>query len=306
MIKELVSIIIPTYNEEEDIERTLQACINIEYDNKEIIVVDDSTDKTPEIVKKFKKFGVRLIHRKENEGGRCGARNLGIKEARGEILIILNADVLLPKDFIQKILPYYQNGAGVVLVGAEVINVNKLFARFVDAQSKYMHKGSLEWVYWSEGFSCLRKAAIDVGLFPETPMMLFAGEDGYFGKKIVEKGYKKIIDYSISVKHFAPYKLEDFWRIRKERASAFTAYFLEKRKIFIIFLRYLASSFLFLIKSIFIFPLLYKGYQFSKFSKKGKKDIVPLAFAYFIQELAFLVGKWTSFFKLVKWRMKQF
>ncbi|WP_456324760.1 glycosyltransferase [Desulfonauticus submarinus] len=298
-----VSIIIPTYNEEEDIEKTLQACVGLDYQNKEIIVVDDSTDKTPKIVRKFESQGVKLIHRDENKGGRCGARNVGIKEAKGEILIILNADVLLPKDFIKKILPHYQNGAGLVLVESEVINREDLFARFVDAEEKYTHKGSWDWVYWTEGFSCLKKAALDAGLFPEPSLTIPAGEDGYFGKKIIERGYKKVIDYSIIVGHIASPKLKDFWRIRKERASAFSAYFLEKRSILNIFLRYIISTSLFFLKSVLIFPMIYKGYRFSKFSPRGNRDAIPFAYAYFLQELAFTSGKWSSFFKLLKWKI---
>lgn len=127
------SIIIPTRNEEEDIRRTLTACAAISYSNKEIIVVDDSSDDTPAIVSEFGNSGVRLIHRSKNEGGRCGARNIGIKEAKGEVVIILNADVILSPDFIDKILKHYQNGAGSVLVESEVVNQERLLPRFIQA-----------------------------------------------------------------------------------------------------------------------------------------------------------------------------
>ena len=55
------SIVTPSYNEEKDIRETLEYFINLSYPNKEIIVVDDSTDRTPEIVKEFESQGVRLI-----------------------------------------------------------------------------------------------------------------------------------------------------------------------------------------------------------------------------------------------------
>jgi glycosyltransferase involved in cell wall biosynthesis len=44
------SIIIPTYNEERDIAATLEALLGLDYPDREIIVVDDSSDRTPEIV----------------------------------------------------------------------------------------------------------------------------------------------------------------------------------------------------------------------------------------------------------------
>ena len=59
----LVSIIIPTFNEEADIKDTLERLVGLSYKNKEIIVVDDSTDNTPGIVKDYGKFGVKLFHR---------------------------------------------------------------------------------------------------------------------------------------------------------------------------------------------------------------------------------------------------
>ena len=49
-----VSIVIPTYNEENDILQTLNYLDSLEYENYEIIIVDDSSDSTPQIIKSFK------------------------------------------------------------------------------------------------------------------------------------------------------------------------------------------------------------------------------------------------------------
>ena len=95
------SIIIPTYNEAGDIVATLEALLGLDYGDKEIIVVDDSTDQTPEIVRRYVDRGVRLIH--PGGGGRCEARNIGIREAAGEVVVVLNADVRLPADFLQRV-----------------------------------------------------------------------------------------------------------------------------------------------------------------------------------------------------------
>lgn len=295
-----VSIIIPTYNEEKDIEKTLLACVNLTYPNKEIIVVDDSTDNTPEIVRKFENQGVRLIKRKENKGGRCGARNEGILKSSGEILIILNADVILPKDFIEKILPHYQKGAGMVLVNSEAINKEKIIPRFIDANEKFNHQGSWDWVYWTEGFSCLKQAAFDAGLFPTPKIVLTAGEDGYFGKKIIEKGYKRVIDKSVKVFHFAPDSFSEFFKLRKERVSV-ASYFLEKKSLWSIFIRQVLKTLLFLFKTITVVFYFIRGYQLSKFDQKN--DILAFAGLYFVQDLAFVLGGWSSFFKIVKFKI---
>ena len=56
------SIITPSFNEEKDIRETLENFIGLSYPNKEILVVDDSTDQTAEIIKEYASRGVRLIN----------------------------------------------------------------------------------------------------------------------------------------------------------------------------------------------------------------------------------------------------
>ncbi|MGB8990655.1 MAG: glycosyltransferase [Desulfobaccales bacterium] len=62
------SIIIPTYNEEHDIAETLESLLRLNYQDKEIIGVDDSNDRNPEIVRQFVPLGVRLIHQGAADG----------------------------------------------------------------------------------------------------------------------------------------------------------------------------------------------------------------------------------------------
>ena len=174
MLKEtFVSIVIPTFNEAEDIKKTLDACLALDHPLKEIIVVDDSTDETPAIVGRYEKIGpVRLIKREKNFGGRCGARNDGILAAKGEVVVILNADVILPPDFIIRILEHYAAGADYVLVNAEVINQENVFARFVEALHRfhYRNEGDYSAAEWTEGFSCRKSVVIAIGLFPTPPV----------------------------------------------------------------------------------------------------------------------------------------
>jgi glycosyltransferase involved in cell wall biosynthesis len=117
----LISIIIPTRNEP-DIRYCLEAALSQEYLQKEIIVIDDSTDDTPNIVLEYAGRGVRLIHRDKNEDGCCGARNRGALEATGDFIVILNGDVTPRPDFIDRLLEHYRNGADYVLPLAVVSN----------------------------------------------------------------------------------------------------------------------------------------------------------------------------------------
>ena len=96
-----LSIIIPVYNEEKDIENFIKFLKNKIYKNFEIIIVDDgSTDNTKKIIKKYKEM--KLI-----VGGHKGpgfSRNLGAKNAQGEILIFIDADMTFDKNYLKNLI----------------------------------------------------------------------------------------------------------------------------------------------------------------------------------------------------------
>jgi glycosyltransferase involved in cell wall biosynthesis len=94
MVKPLVSIIIPAFNEQDVIERLLMSIKNQTYKNIETIVVDDSsTDNTAKLARKY---ATNVFVRPHSE--RSVQRNLGASKARGEYLLFLDADMeLTPK-----------------------------------------------------------------------------------------------------------------------------------------------------------------------------------------------------------------
>src|SRR3989344_6412314 len=98
-----ISIIVPTLNEEKNIEKCLNSIFIQNYPKSrlEVIVVDDkSTDKTIEIAKQFP-VKVLISGRRHGEISKM----IGFKAARGEFAIYLDADVeLIGKDWFQKML----------------------------------------------------------------------------------------------------------------------------------------------------------------------------------------------------------
>src|SRR5579864_4462115 len=91
-MKPLISVLVDTYNHERYIEQAITSVIEQDFPaaDYEIVVVDDgSTDRTPEIVRKFAPR-VRLL-RKEN-GGQASAFNAAFPELRGEIISFLDGD----------------------------------------------------------------------------------------------------------------------------------------------------------------------------------------------------------------------
>ncbi|MDP7506625.1 MAG: glycosyltransferase [Candidatus Woesearchaeota archaeon] len=103
-----VSVIVPAYNEEKTIARTIKSLLNLDYpkDKLEIIVVDDgSTDDTYKIAEKFK--GIELF-RKENEG-KGVALNFALKRCKGEFVGALDADSFVEKDSLRNMVGFFED-----------------------------------------------------------------------------------------------------------------------------------------------------------------------------------------------------
>ncbi len=94
---ELVSIIIPAYNQAQYLGEAIQSCLNQTYPNIEIIIVDDgSTDNTREVALALKDARIKYLHK--SNGGLSSARNAGIRAASGEYLSFLDSDdMFLPE-----------------------------------------------------------------------------------------------------------------------------------------------------------------------------------------------------------------
>ena len=97
------SIIIPVYNEEKTITNCLKSLLSQSYKDFEIIIVDDgSTDDTLAKVDKIKGSKVTKIIYQEHQGPAL-ARNKGAKEASGQILVFVDADMEFEKNFLQNL-----------------------------------------------------------------------------------------------------------------------------------------------------------------------------------------------------------
>ena len=296
------SIIVPTYNEEKDIASTLESLIALDYPDKEIIIVDDSNDSTPDIVNSYAEKGVKLL-RPEKKEGRCGARNLGVLSSSGEVVVILNADVRPPNDFLNKILPYYREGYDYVLVNSEVANKEDLFARYIGAVGALNQSGEPSWMEWTEGFSCRREVAIKAELFPTGfAVPICAGEDGFFGTNLKKLGAKKKIDFAITVEHIAPATLSEYWHVRKGRGkgSPQIRRFLQKwsmSKIAIWAALRIAKN---LVLTASVFPVVWTSWRATHYSRHGSKDLIPFMWAWLIEQAAFHAGEWESIFEIMR------
>lgn len=99
--KSFISIIIPCYNDAEYIEQSVNSALDQDYENIEIIVVDDgSNERTKSILNSLKPRISKLITQ-ENKGAGA-ARNTGVSEARGEYILVLDSDDYFDSTFCSK------------------------------------------------------------------------------------------------------------------------------------------------------------------------------------------------------------
>jgi Glycosyl transferase family 2 len=118
-----VSVLIDTYNHERFIEAAIVSALEQDFPAscREIIVVDDgSTDRTPEIVRKFEP---RLRLLRKGNGGQASAFNAGIPECKGEIVSFLDGDDWWAASKLTKVTAAIEQNEGVGLVGHGVTEV---------------------------------------------------------------------------------------------------------------------------------------------------------------------------------------
>ncbi len=109
-----ITIQVPTYNEKRVVERLLNACLQLDYprDRLELVVVDDSTDSTTEILREHQKRHpdlIKVIHRQKRTGFKAGALQEALKYTTGEFIAIFDADHIPRRDFLLKALPHFSN-----------------------------------------------------------------------------------------------------------------------------------------------------------------------------------------------------
>jgi len=186
-----VSIIIPTYKEKDNISKLFNRILNVFKTNKingEIIVVDDnSQDGTEEVVNKYIKdnYPVKLIVRKD-ERGLASACLQGFKKAKGNIILVMDADFQHPPEKIPELINSIQKGADIAIA------------------SRYAQGGSTG--EFSRGRNLVSKgASVLANMFFKEIKNIKDKESGFFAfkKEVIDginlkpKGYKILLEILI-------------------------------------------------------------------------------------------------------------
>jgi cellulose synthase/poly-beta-1,6-N-acetylglucosamine synthase-like glycosyltransferase/peptidoglycan/xylan/chitin deacetylase (PgdA/CDA1 family)/spore germination protein YaaH len=128
----LVTVVVPAFNEAKVISTTLRSLLASEYDNLEILVVDDgSTDATAEVVAAMAADNPRIRLITQVNAGKASAANHALQVARGEIVVAVDADTLVSAQSIPKMVAHFSSPEVTAVCGnVEVGNVNGLFTAF--------------------------------------------------------------------------------------------------------------------------------------------------------------------------------
>ncbi|HEX4335030.1 MAG TPA: glycosyltransferase [Polyangiaceae bacterium] len=128
----LVSIIVPAYNEGKVISTTLRSLLATSYKNFEILVIDDgSTDDTAEVVEamSLQYPAIRLL--RQTNGGKSKAANHALGQARGDIVVAVDADTMVAPEAIPKMVAHFASPDVTAVCGNIAVgNVNGIFTTF--------------------------------------------------------------------------------------------------------------------------------------------------------------------------------
>ncbi len=220
--KYFISLLIPAFNEEDNIKETIEHVANLDYPKKklEVIVINDgSTDKTKEVIEKLlKKYSnLKLLNKKNS--GKADSLNEGIKISKGELIAVVDSDSFPSKDSLKKIAGFFNEPEmGAVTSFVTVRNKDETF--FSKIQSlEYVILGwarklfdFVDSVWCTNGPLSLyrKKFVLEVGGFDPNTVT----EDVDITWNILNHGYKTGMCLDAQVTTIVPHKFKKWFKQR--------------------------------------------------------------------------------------------
>jgi cellulose synthase/poly-beta-1,6-N-acetylglucosamine synthase-like glycosyltransferase/peptidoglycan/xylan/chitin deacetylase (PgdA/CDA1 family) len=213
-----VSIVVPAYNEAVNIAATLRSLVATDYPQFEVIVVDDgSTDETAEIVRRLALPRVRLI--RQPNAGKPAALNRGIAAARGLLLVLVDADTVLQRDAVGRLVQRFVDpSVGAISGNTKVANRRGLLGRWQHLE--YVIGFNLDRRMFEVG-ECMptvpgaigafrREALADIGGVPGTTL----AEDTDLTMTLLRAGWAVVYEETALAWTEVPSSLRQLWRQR--------------------------------------------------------------------------------------------
>jgi len=226
-----LSLIIPAYNEQRVIKKTLQETVNYLMSKKypwEVIVVDDgSTDNTAKIAEKFTGKGIKVVRLIANSGKGDAIRR-GVVESRYKYIIFTDCDLSVPLKNIDKFLAILSKGGDVVIgsrrVAGSKIHVHQPFVRetmgrvFTFLTRKILQTNLADFTCGFKGFSSVvAKEIFTKGLIKrwayDSEVLFLATKAGYKITEVPVEWYNRA-DSRVNLKLVVLESLFDLLRIR--------------------------------------------------------------------------------------------
>jgi glycosyltransferase involved in cell wall biosynthesis len=199
-----------------------------------VIVVDDlSTDNTPEIVARY---GARCLRTEANIGP-GGARNLGVQHARGEIVVFVDSDVVLPRNALALIATEFRRDPELAALFGSYDDApawNDFLSQYKNLMHHYVHQTSSEKAvtFWA-GCGAVRKSifqefgGFNVEKYPDPSI-----EDIEFGYRLSMGGHRIRLNKQVQVKHLKKWTLRGLLRADiRLRAIPWSRLILETRNL---------------------------------------------------------------------------
>lgn len=201
-----VSVIIPAYNAEKTIKQCVEYVLNNDYENFELIVIDDkSSDNTTEIVRNINDKRLKLFFNKINSGSSF-SRNWGIKKSKGEIILLLDSDSYVPNGWIKRHVELFEK-IPIDIIGGGIVSIHKTIFGMADcfctwftsipySKDYYLKKLHLP----TNNMSIKKRVFKKIGYFNES--LREGGEDAEFCFKALKNNLKIFFKSDLIVYHY--------------------------------------------------------------------------------------------------------
>ena len=187
----IVSVVIPVYNHEEYIRESVESALSQDYDNLEVIVVDDgSTDATPEVLKTF---GSRIRYIRQKNKGTAAALNTGIRHAQGSLIAWLSSDDVFLPGMIKRQVAELNKEPSFAMVYADFVEIDSHGKELRVVRCPFPPVGEfaielLKGNFINGSSVLIRKGCFEqVGLFDES---LPTDSDGDMWFRLLKNGYE--------------------------------------------------------------------------------------------------------------------
>ena len=191
------SVIIPAFNAEQTIGKCLTAIFSSDFKEFEVIVVDDaSKDNTVAVAGKF---GCR-INRLNKHSGSSYCRNAGAETAQGDTLVFIDADVVIDKTTLGKIVEVLNlnpDTVGVVSFFSKTHPNRNFFSQYKNLYMHYIFSKCPRYIDFIHS-SCF---GIRKKYFEPYDVTYKLGEDTELGNRLSNKGCKILLDKNLEVSH---------------------------------------------------------------------------------------------------------